>query len=176
MAMGDKLTIEALDVKNYGTWCIQMKALLIHKKLWKGVEDPSANSNESQSALAYITLYVRDHMLGTVGACETAKEAWDKLKTTYKSKSNGRKLLLKRELVSECAVNSAALSYSLFSYAQHLWSILHHMRGSHESMRKMMVEERLAYFLENAYKLFLLLSYLSLQSPLHLRTVLSTLV
>jgi hypothetical protein len=26
------------------------------------------------------------------------KEAWDKLKTTYKSKSNGRKLLLKREL------------------------------------------------------------------------------
>jgi hypothetical protein len=33
MAMGDKVTIEALDVENYGTWCIRMKALLIHKKL-----------------------------------------------------------------------------------------------------------------------------------------------
>jgi hypothetical protein len=64
----------------------------------------------------------------------------------------------------------------LLSYAQHLCSILHHMRGSHESMRRMMVEERLAYFFENAYKLFLLLSNLSLQSPLHLQTVLSTLV
>jgi hypothetical protein len=98
MAMGDKLTREALDVENYGTWCIRMKALLIHKKLWKGVEDPSANPDESQSALAYITLYVIDHLLGTIGGCETAKEAWDKLETTYKSKSNGRKVLLKREL------------------------------------------------------------------------------
>jgi hypothetical protein len=98
MAMGDKVTIEALNVENYGTWSIRMKALLIHKKLWKGVEDPSANPDESQSALAYITLYVKDHLLGTVGACETAKEAWNKLETTYKSKSNGRKLLLKREL------------------------------------------------------------------------------
>jgi hypothetical protein len=77
MAMGDKVTIEALDVENYGTWSILMKALLIHKKLWKGVEDPSANPDESQSALAYITLYVKDDLLGTVGACETAKEAWD---------------------------------------------------------------------------------------------------
>jgi hypothetical protein len=48
MAMEDKVTIEALDVENYGTWSIRMKALLIHKKLWKGVEDPSANPDESQ--------------------------------------------------------------------------------------------------------------------------------
>jgi hypothetical protein len=95
--MGDKVTIEALGVENYGTWAIWMKALLIHKKLWKGVEDLSANPDESQSALAYITLYVKDHLLGTVSACKTAKE-WDKLETMYKSKSNGRKLLLKREL------------------------------------------------------------------------------
>jgi hypothetical protein len=47
--MGDKVTIEALDVENYGTWSIWMKALLIHKKLWKDVEDPSANPDESQS-------------------------------------------------------------------------------------------------------------------------------
>ena len=59
-------------------------------------------------------------------------------------------------MLSECAVNSAACLAMLLSYAQHLCSILQHMRGSHESMRRMMVEERLAYLLENAYKLFLL--------------------
>jgi hypothetical protein len=62
----------------------------------------------------------------------------------------------------------------LLSYAQHLCSVLHHMRGSHKSMRRIAMEERLAYLLENAYKLFLLLFPLSLQSPLHLQTVLST--
>jgi hypothetical protein len=45
----------------------------------------------------------------------------------------------------------------LLSYAHHLCSILQHMCGSHESMRRIMVEERLAYLLENPYKLFLLL-------------------
>jgi hypothetical protein len=43
------------------------------------------------------------------------------------------------------------------------------MRGSHESMRKIMVEERLAYLLENAYKLFLLqLSLTCLFKVLHI--------
>jgi hypothetical protein len=44
----------------------------------------------------------------------------------------------------------------LLDYAQHLCSVLHHMRGSHESMRRIAMEERflLAYLLENAYKLF----------------------
>jgi hypothetical protein len=56
----------------------------------------------------------------------------------------------------------------LLSYAQHLCSILQHMRGSHESMRRMMVEERLAYFLGNAYKLFLLLSLTCLLKVLYI--------
>jgi hypothetical protein len=42
-------------------------------------------------------------------------------------------------------------------------------------MRRMMVEERLAYLLENAYNFRVIVSYLSLQSPLHLQTILSTL-
>jgi hypothetical protein len=51
------------------------------------------------------------------------------------------------------------------------------MRGSDENMRRMMVEERLVYLLENANNFVLVIvSYLSLQSPLHLQIVLSTLV
>jgi hypothetical protein len=56
----------------------------------------------------------------------------------------------------------------LLSYAQHLCSILQHMHGSHESMRRMMVEERLVYLLENAYKLFSLLSLTCLSKVLYI--------
>jgi hypothetical protein len=36
--------------------------------------------------------------LGKVAAAKTAKELWDDLETTYKSKSNARKMLLRREI------------------------------------------------------------------------------
>jgi hypothetical protein len=60
---GDKVVIESLDVDNFDTWCVRMKLLLIHKKLWKVVEDPTATAKQSQGALALIGLYVKDHLL-----------------------------------------------------------------------------------------------------------------
>jgi hypothetical protein len=41
---------------------------------------------------------VKDHHLGKVAAAKTAKELWDDLETTYKCKSNARKMLLRREI------------------------------------------------------------------------------
>jgi hypothetical protein len=41
---------------------------------------------------------VEDHRLGKVAAAKTAKELWDDLETTYKSKSNARRMLLRREI------------------------------------------------------------------------------
>jgi hypothetical protein len=74
---GDEVVIESLDVDNYDTWCVRMKLLLIHKKLWKVVEDPTATAEQSQGALALIELHVKDHQLGKVAAAKTAKELWD---------------------------------------------------------------------------------------------------
>ena len=34
----DRLSIDKLDVDNYGTWSVQMKWLLIEKGLWAPVE------------------------------------------------------------------------------------------------------------------------------------------
>jgi hypothetical protein len=72
---GDKIAITPLGADNYATWSICMKALLVHKKLWKGVEDSSANEGDSELALALLTLNVQDMHLGAVGACKTAKKA-----------------------------------------------------------------------------------------------------
>ena len=97
MAAETKLMVEPLDVDNYATWSIRMRALLISKGLWATVESSNPDAND-QKALAQLILHVKDHHLMTVGACTTAKQAWDKLKTTYEAKTNARKLLLRREL------------------------------------------------------------------------------
>jgi hypothetical protein len=40
----DKVVIEPLDVDNYDTWCVEMKLLFIHKKMWNAVVDSSATA------------------------------------------------------------------------------------------------------------------------------------
>jgi hypothetical protein len=97
---GVKVTIEPLNEDNYHVWCVKMKSYLITKNLWKGVEDPRADSEVSKRALALITLHVADHLLGTLADAEDAKAAWDELEKTYKSKSLARRVQLKREMNS----------------------------------------------------------------------------
>jgi hypothetical protein len=98
MAGVDK-SIEKLDVDNYATWSVKMKALLVSKGLWALVtEDKPKDEGADQKALAFIILCVRNHNLPTVAECETAREAWDTLAKIYKAKSNAMKLQLKREL------------------------------------------------------------------------------
>jgi CO/xanthine dehydrogenase Mo-binding subunit len=93
---GGKVVIEPLDVDNYDTWCVRMKLFFIHKKMWNVVVDSTATAKQLQGALALIGLHVKDHHL--VAADKTAKKLWDDLETTYKSKSNARKMLLRREI------------------------------------------------------------------------------
>ncbi|GAQ92611.1 hypothetical protein KFL_010700040 [Klebsormidium nitens] len=68
--------------------------------LWNGVEDPVAHPAQSKKALSIIGLNVEDHHLGSIEECKTAKEAWDLLEKTYKSKTNARKMQLRQELHS----------------------------------------------------------------------------
>jgi hypothetical protein len=62
--------------------------------------DSSATAKQPQGALALTGLHVKDHHLGNVAAAKTAKELWDDLEATYKSKSNARKMLLRKEINS----------------------------------------------------------------------------
>jgi hypothetical protein len=41
---------------------------------------------------------VKDHHLQKAAVAKTAKELWVDLETTYRSKSNARKMLLRREI------------------------------------------------------------------------------
>jgi hypothetical protein len=99
MADGLQISIEVLDTDNYAVWAAQMQLLLMHKGLWKGVQDPSADQDLSDKAKGLIGMYVqRQHKLGAILAAANAKVAWDQLKDVYQSKSAPRKLQLRREL------------------------------------------------------------------------------
>ncbi len=95
---GVRIKIDLLDVENYLPWSQKMKFLLISKDLWEGVEAPASNAAKSRKALAIIGLHVKDHHLGTIAACKTAGEAWELLEKTYRSKTNDRKLQLRKEM------------------------------------------------------------------------------
>ncbi|GAQ93030.1 protein with ribonuclease H-like and integrase domains [Klebsormidium nitens] len=100
MADGYKGHIDKLDVENYRTWSSKIKFLLTSKDLWNGVKDPVAHPAQSKKALSIIGLNVEDHHLGSIEECKPAKEAWDLLEKTYKSKTNARKMQLRQELHS----------------------------------------------------------------------------
>jgi hypothetical protein len=97
----EKINIEKLDVDNYATWSIKMQYFLIHKGLWKAIDESAELDQEIDArARALIGLCVRDHHLSTLRDCKTAKKAWEALEAIYKAKSNARRLQLKKELNS----------------------------------------------------------------------------
>jgi hypothetical protein len=54
--------------------------------------------DKDRKARALIGLHVRKHHLATVNECKTAKEAWDALALLFKTRTNARKLQLRKEL------------------------------------------------------------------------------
>jgi hypothetical protein len=121
---GDNVAIEPLDVENYGTWSLRMKALLVHKGLWKAVEGSSGiSTDDSDKALALIMLNVKDHHLTTLASCKTAKEAWESLKQIYQSQLNARRMQLRKELTQLKKGPTEALTV-YFARARGLWTNL----------------------------------------------------
>lgn len=94
----DKVSIAKLSDDNYASWSTRMRFLLISKGFWSAVEQ-TGDANDAK-ALALIGLSVEDQYLPTVNKCTVAKEAWDALESIYKSRSNARVLILKRQLNS----------------------------------------------------------------------------
>ena len=97
----DKTLIERLTGDNYATWSTDMKWLLIMRGVWTAIDDhENVTEADDMKAMALIGLSVEKHLKSSIDACDSAKEAWDKLEDIYKAKSNARKLQLKKELTS----------------------------------------------------------------------------
>lgn len=146
MAPGD-VSIEPLDEHNYSVWHTRVKFLLVSKGLWTSLAPgaqgaapaPAADATTTMlaaaaaaaadyndkdlRALALIILHVKDHHLAALEHCSTAKEAWDLLEKTYKSKLHARRLQLRKDMNNLCKEPSEPLTKYL-DRARTLWSEL----------------------------------------------------
>lgn len=96
-------TFAPLDVDNYATWSIRMRALLVQRGLWAAVvptQGVLTQPGDDAKAHAAILLNVKDHHLEALVGCNSAKTAWDLLAGTYQAKNNARKMQLRKELSS----------------------------------------------------------------------------
>jgi len=111
MADIEKMGIEKLSDTNYATWSIQMRSILVSKKLWAAVRDdppaPAADAPadapapvhpDSEEALAIMCLYVGKQHLRMVAACPSARAAWEMLKDRHAASSLARQMSLRDEL------------------------------------------------------------------------------
>jgi len=108
MAELDKTGIEKLGDTNYATWSIQMKSVLISKKLWAAIKDaPPARAADAhaeepdpvhalaEEALAIMCLYVGKQHLRVLSNYTSAKEAWAYLKERHAATSVARQMSLR---------------------------------------------------------------------------------
>ena len=116
--------IEPLDVDNYGTWAVRIKAVMVCRGYGKALDPKGGVESEKDAeALSLLTLYVKDHHLPTLAACKTTAEAWEKLETIHRSKSNARRLQLRQSLALLKKSPAEALSI-YFARAKALWADL----------------------------------------------------
>ena len=93
---------------NYATWSIQMKSVLISKKLWAAIKDaPPARAADAhaeepdpvhalaEEALAIMCLYVGKQHLRVLSNYTSAKEAWAYLKERHAATSVARQMSLR---------------------------------------------------------------------------------
>ncbi|XP_076285567.1 uncharacterized protein LOC143211620 [Lasioglossum baleicum] len=98
--------IPKLGEKNYETWKIQVKSLLVYNELWtytNGTEPKTAENQrewdkKDDKALALILLSVQENQLNHVKRANTSYEAWETLKRIFESKGPVRRAALYREL------------------------------------------------------------------------------
>lgn len=120
------IRIEHLDDANYATWAVRMKGTLLVKGLWSAVEPAAGvlksevSQEKDQMALGLMWCCVKEHLLPAISGCASAKEAWGTLAEMFKSKSNARKLQLRRELHSLQKENHETL-VGYFGRAKAIW-------------------------------------------------------
>lgn len=98
--------IEKLNDTNYESWKIQIKSILICNELWKYTSGAEIRTTENsdvwtlkdEKALALILLSTSKNQLNHIKKATTSHEAWEKLKSTYESKSPVRKSVLYKQL------------------------------------------------------------------------------
>lgn len=129
--MENKITIEKLNSNNYFSWKFKVKLLLIKEELWEVITDELPTSarqlqrwnKKDAKALCTIALNVEDKQLVHVRNKETAKQAWNALKSVFEQNTlTNRVSLYKKIALHRWTIGSTMENHinQLDSYFQHL--------------------------------------------------------
>ena len=108
MVEGTGLKIQHLNADNYGTWKVDMRALLITKRLWSAViEDdrfqalqPVEQQNMVEEAQSYMVLYVSRSLKGMIHMGGSARDTWRAIMDYFQSHNRARATDLHTKLMS----------------------------------------------------------------------------
>lgn len=99
------MKIEPLNAENYDTWKLQMEAILVKNDTWSYVDGTKVKpetgdteialwKNKDAKAKADIILSISTSELNIIRGCETSREDWLKIESTFQSKGPARKATL----------------------------------------------------------------------------------
>lgn len=109
-SMGDFAKLEGNP--NYNVWSFKMRNLMTREDTWKVVDphvgtiapttqaDIDALQIQKNKALSMITLSVKDNVIPYIANITEPDVCWNILKNLYPSKTNSRKLMLRRKLTN----------------------------------------------------------------------------
>lgn len=114
-----------LGRENFNTWQFAVKNYLEHEGLWDTVEKTGDDAKIDTKARTKIILLINPINYVHVEDCTTAKQVWDKLKTTFEDSGLYRKVSLIRELTSTRLENCTSIE----DYVNKIITAAHKLRN-----------------------------------------------
>ena len=95
-------SIKTFDGQGYEVWAIHMKDVLRERKLLKYTEDPINDFQEDEDlqALTEIRFTLSDNQVRHIIHCETAHDAWEKIKAIHQHSSESNRMFLMNQFLS----------------------------------------------------------------------------
>lgn len=124
-----------LTKDNYTVWSIEMKAYLKAQGLWEAIDEAEAETRKDQMALAAIYQAVPDGIVLLLSEKETAREAWEALKSMYLGAESVRDAKL-QTLKTEFENLRMEKSETVDDFTVRLTSTVNQIRGLGETIEE----------------------------------------
>ena len=139
-----------LNKSNYGAWEIKMKVFMKAQGVWEAVVAGDVDERQDQMALAAIFQGVPEETLLLLAEKETAKDAWDTLKTMYVGTDRVKEARA-QTLKSEFEALRMKGTESVDDFAVRLTTLVNQIRGLGEKMEESYVVKKLLRAVPSKY-------------------------
>lgn len=118
--------IDKLDGKNYDSWSIHMKSVLIHQGYWDVVNGKEKKEDakelnkwieRDEKALATIMLCIQASQLNHIKNCKSSEEAWNTLQEVFRPSGPIKKVYLYKQLLNTRMADDGNMSEHINNFS-----------------------------------------------------------